>query len=102
MKFSLRDLLWLVVVIGCVCALVVENRKSANSINQLKKERNFWAKIAKTTQKAQAIAGGRLTYFQDGVVMLENAQEKEIRDRDPHFYPNGSDAPVIVPTLPDE
>ena len=99
MKFTLRDLLWLVVVVGCVCALVAENRRSANTINQLKSERNFWAKFAKSVQTAQTITGGRLTYFADGTIRLENAQEKAIRDRDPQLYPENSDVPVIVPTL---
>jgi hypothetical protein len=99
MKFTIRDLLWFLVVVGCVCALVVENRRSARAIHQLKNERNFWAKIAKTVQKAQSITGGRLTYYEDGVITLENAEEKLRTDRDPEVYRRDPDVPVILPTL---
>jgi hypothetical protein len=69
MKFTLRDLFWLVVVIGCLCAFYVESRRSEIAIQALTKQRNTWIEFAATAQtKVKTAAGGKLTYLEGGDV----------------------------------
>jgi hypothetical protein len=61
----------------------------------LTEQRNFWIKIARSTQKAQLITGGRLIYFADGTIRLENAEERARRDQS-----GESEQGVILPETP--